>query len=156
MATCEPLNLSRSLTAVPDISMSISFWPAAANAIVAKGATELIRNQRPFAPIMKAMWETIEGEQGATPEIHFWATAKGELDGTPTQATVYGTQDWAKQQGGRYTTAATLHYTAEAMARGDIQESGLLAPVNLFDPDTLFTQLAGSADHGIQIEVEPL
>jgi len=154
MATIEPLALHRCLPTVGTVTMNISYWPPAANEIVQSAAPGLVRGDQEFAVTMLSMWKTIADENRALPEVHFWAEAIGTKNGRPASAKAFSRQDWANQGGGRDTTASMLIYTAGAIARGDVRTSGFLAPVNLFDPDDVYSHLAGSNNHGAEIALD--
>jgi len=153
MASAEPLSLHRALGGETDYRMTMAFWPPAANRIACEKAEHLMAGAIPFAPVMKAMWSEIKNEAQPRPRVHFWAVAQGSKDGKQATATAFCRQDWANQQRAIETTAGVFAYTAEAVARGDVGRSGILSPVELFDPDHVFRCLAAPDDPEVQVIV---
>lgn len=154
LATAEPLALTRAMEAGFDSSMNMSFWPPDANEIAQAAAPGFLNGGEQFAPVLEEMWKTIPREMRPHPRIHFWATAMGKKKGKTTTVSVFSPQDWGNQPGVASTTARMMAYTAEAIARGEVKKPGLLSPVDIFEPDDVFTSLAAPEEPEIQVKVQ--
>lgn len=151
-ATHEPMSIHRKCPELPDASMHYGLWPVTAQTKLASRAEDAVNGRYGTGQILRDILACGLDASEEGPKIHYWATSIGEKNGKSSTATVYSTGEWCTNGQMISTTTGMLALTAERLAAGRIQARGLLTASDVFDPDEVFSVMAGPDDPQLVVD----
>jgi NAD(P)-dependent dehydrogenase (short-subunit alcohol dehydrogenase family) len=151
-ATMEALSVQKVFPSLDRAGIYYGLWPSTAQVALVAGSTEAVAGRCRPGDVIASMFEALKADSIPGPRIHFWARAKGTLDGKPCSVTAYSPQDWASNRNIHATTTRALAWVARCLARGDLDNAGLVTCAQSFKPGEFFAALAAPDSVNLKLD----